>query len=283
MTSRKISMVPKSFCESLISNNGLNHPSDTVHQIIQSAFSFIIETVKGGKKVNFPNFIKFDRVTRNARSFKNPTKTKEGEEPVHREDIKKPARYALRVTVMNHLRDAFEDIEIQSDDAEVEATDATDATDAEAEAHEEEVQPVKKGKAKAVKEVKAKKEEVKEAVKAKAAKAKSAPKSKKSSKNQVVEEAEEPEVVEEVEEEPVVDVDKEINEKKEKNKPPKIRFGCLHVEVVDGWGDEEPEVIDVEEKEIKEKKDKKKPSKKAKKVDEVDMVQEKYELDNLSD
>ena len=231
-------MVPKSFCESLISNKELNHSSETVHQILESAFSFIIDTVKGGKKVNFPNFIKFDRVTRNARSFKNPTKTKEGEEPVHREDIKKPARYALRVTVMNHLRDAFEDIEIEiikdnekPDDSEVEATDATDA-DAD---EEVEPQPVKKGKAKAVKAVKevkakGKKEEVKEV------KAKPAPKSKKSSKNEVVEE-----VVE-----------------------------------------EEPEVV-VEEKENKEKKEKKKPSKKAKKVDEVDMVQEKYELENLSD
>jgi len=110
-TVRKISMVPKSFCDILINSQKLNHSVDEVQHILESAFNHIIETVKGGKKINFSNFVKFERNILKARVFKNPGGMKDPNS-APKEDIIKPARYSLKVTVMHQLREAFEKLAV---------------------------------------------------------------------------------------------------------------------------------------------------------------------------
>ena len=128
-TVRKISMVPKSFCDILINSQKLNHSVDEVQHILESAFNHIIETVKGGKKINFSNFVKFERNILKARVFKNPGGMKDPNS-APKEDIIKPARYSLKVTVMHQLREAFEKLAVVPEsDTDTDAETKTNAID----------------------------------------------------------------------------------------------------------------------------------------------------------
>jgi len=113
-------MMPLKMAEAIVATHpDISVTADKVQKVTEALFSYIIDQTKKNNKVNFPNFLKFERVKRAERSFKNPNKLGEGV------SIVKPERYALVVSVMGNTKKDFEEIEI-SDEVPVPETTEVD-------------------------------------------------------------------------------------------------------------------------------------------------------------
>jgi len=112
-------MMPIKLAESIVLlNPDLEVTAEKVQQIGEAVFHYIIDQTKNNVKVNLPNFLKFERVKRAERTFKNPNnKTNEPGS-----SVVKPERYALSVSVMGSVKKLFEEIEVTEDPNEVKAT-----------------------------------------------------------------------------------------------------------------------------------------------------------------
>lgn len=112
-------MMPIKLAESIVLlNPDLEVTAEKVQQIGEAVFHYIIDQTKNNVKVNLPNFLKFERVKRAERTFKNPNnKTNEPGS-----SVVKPERYALSVSVMGSVKKLFEELEVTGDPNEVKAT-----------------------------------------------------------------------------------------------------------------------------------------------------------------
>ena len=112
-------MMPLKMAEAIVATLDIGVTADKVQKVTEAVFSYIIDQTKKNNKVNFPNFLKFERVKRAERSFKNPNNLSDGK------SIVKPERYALVVSVMGNTKKEFEEIEV-SDEIPVPETTETD-------------------------------------------------------------------------------------------------------------------------------------------------------------
>lgn len=117
-------MITKSMALAVKKNSAVNVDEETVKQICESLFTVILDDVKRGKDVTITNFVKFKRVVRKERTFKNPNNSNL---------TTKPERYAMTATVMSGMKKVFEAMEVTAEDIEV----FEDAEDADSEATDE--------------------------------------------------------------------------------------------------------------------------------------------------
>ena len=207
---RKSNMMPAAMAKSIVAANPeLGVTATKLQEICEVMFTHVIEETKKDEKVNFPNFLKFERVPRNPRVFTNP---KSGEL------INKPMRYTLVVSVMAALKKQFEEIPvvIHEDDEEEEVEE-------EEEDEEEFIEPEpepkkKKEKVKEKKEVKEKKKEEEEEEEFFEPKPEPEPESKKKAKGKGKDKKEEKKEKEKEVEVVKLAKSKEVKEKKTKSK-----------------------------------------------------------------